>query len=211
MSIVCGRPWRGLVVCAFAFVLGGCLDTRTDTRLKASVSDPAADKGAAISPRGAAVAFTSLEGPPPALSRRFAKDLVAEASGREITIADPKSARYFVRGYLTAYLAENGTAIAYVWDIFDSRHQRAQRVTDSVVVKGAAGDPWNAVDDAMLQSVAAKSADDLASFLAATPEAIAAAARPSANVAAVAAEPAVTAFAEPSSTSGKPLSYAPSE
>ena len=51
-----------------------------------------------------------------------------------------------------------------------------QRLNDVVEVKGAGGDPWALAGEAVLASVAAKSADDLAAFLSNTPEAAPAAA-----------------------------------
>ena len=62
--------------------------------------------------------------------------------------------------------------------------QRVQRLSDVIEVKGAGDDPWALAGEAVLTSVAAKSADDLAAFLSNTPEAApAAAAAPPAGTA----------------------------
>ena len=188
-----------------AFSLGGCIETGSD--LKAANPGPAlahstGARRANVSPGGASVALTSLEGPPQAVGARFAQAFVAEAGAREIQLTEAKTARYLVRGYLTAYPAQGGTALAYVWDIYDAGKQRAQRLTDGLIVKGAAADPWSLIDDKALVSIAAKSADDLAAFLTNTPEAIAAA--KSARPALAAAAP-----AGPAKPPARPLGYAP--
>ena len=192
-----------MAACALlALGLPGCVDTGSDVTARsagANVARTTLARRADVSPSGASVAFASLEGPPQAVSARFVAAFASEAGNRDIRLADPKTARYQMRGYLTAYTAEGGTAIAYVWDVFDASKQRAQRLTDAIVIKGAAGDPWSLVDDRALASVAAKSADDLAAFLSNTPEAIAAARS---------ARPALAAVPKPAA---KPLGFAPAE
>ncbi len=97
-----------------------------------------------------------------------------EAAARDITLAEANKANYLVRGYVTAYPTETGTEVSLVYDIFDAKKNRAQRLEDSFVVKSAAAaDPWSSVDPAAISNLAAKSADDLAAFLATTPEALA--------------------------------------
>jgi len=58
-----------------------------------------------------------------------------------------------------------------VWDVFTADKQRAQRLSDAIVVRGSGDDPWSMVTDAALDSIAAKCADDLAAYLSNTPEA----------------------------------------
>ena len=86
-------------------------------------------------------------------------------------MAAPAKARYLVRGYLTASPIEGGAEIDVVWDVFTSNKQRAQRLSDAIAIKGSGDDAWAMIDDAALNSVAAKCADDLAAYLSNTPEA----------------------------------------
>ena len=190
-----------LAAALLALPLGGCVDTGGDLNATRAAlpQSTAIARRADVSPGGASVGFASLEGPPQALQARFVAAFASEAAGREIQLVDPKAARYQMRAYLTAYPVQGGTAVAYVWDVFDSSRQRAQRLTDALVVKGTAADPWSLVDDKALASVAAKSADDLAAFLSNTPEAIAAA---------KVKRPALASAARPAA---KPLSFAPAE
>ena len=136
----------------------------------------------------ASVAIVSVEGAPSAAAESFSQAFAREARARDIAVVDATQARYLARGYLSAALTEDGASIAYVWDVFTADKRRAQRLSDAVEVEGAGPDPWTLAGEAALNSVAARSADDLAAFLSNTPEA-----------AAVASAPAVA-----------PLSYAPS-
>ena len=76
-----------------------------------------------------------------------------------------------MRGYISASRVKDGAAVDIVWDVFTADKQRAQRLTDTLVVGGSGDDPWAMVSSAALDSVAAKSADDLAAYLSNTPEA----------------------------------------
>ncbi len=137
----------------------------------------------------ASVAIVSIEGAPAEISASLSQTLESEARARDIAVVDAAQARYLVRGYLSASLTADGASIEYVWDVFTSGKQRAQRLNDVIEVKGSGPDPWTLAGDAELNSVAARSADDLAAYLSNTPEAVAAAGP----------EPAV----------GTPSSYAP--
>ncbi len=133
---------------------------------------------------GATVAIVSVEAPAD-LGTRFTSALEDAARQRDVTLTDPKRAKYLVRGYLSASLVEGGAEVEYVWDVFGPDKRREFRLNDVIDVKGEGDDPWALVSQAALQSVAGKSADDLAAFLSQTPEAkpIARAAAPAESVA----------------------------
>ena len=120
---------------------------------------------------GATIAIVSIEGAPAELTARFDQGLDQAAAQRQIAIAPPTSARYLVRGYLTAALAQDGATVDFVWDVFTQDKQRAQRLSDSIVVRGSGDNPWAMVSGAALDSIAEKCADDLAAYLSNTPEA----------------------------------------
>ena len=133
-------------------------------------------RGQMTSPKAATVALVSLEGAPAPIVARFRQSLAAEAANREITITDEPSARYLVRGYLSAYPSERGTSVAYVYDVYDAAEKRREdRIEDAIEVPGAPADPWSVAGDGVIASLAGRSADDLAVALAGTPEAQAAA------------------------------------
>lgn len=193
------RP--AVLVAVMALGLAGCVETAADI-----APDPDAPEHLHIVRRpdvsltGATVAFVSIDGPPAEISAAFMKDLAREAAAQDIVVSDVKKARYFVRGYLSAYETTDGAAVEYVWDVFTQDKHRAQRLSDYLIVKGQGGDPWAIAGDAALSSVAAKSADDLAAFLSNTPEAVAnAKASPTAD------------HTISSLEAVKPLAYAPAE
>jgi hypothetical protein len=157
-------------------MLSGCIDSNV-----AQAPDPSAPPSTnmarrqGVSPSGATVAVASFSGAPEEVSDRFAPAFADAAQRGEINVVDPDEANYLVRGYLNAHPEGDGTAVAFVLDIFDSNKHRTQRVEDEVLLKGQAADPWSLVDDSVLAAVAAKSADDLAAVMSNTPEAILAA------------------------------------
>ena len=156
------------LVLGFA-ALGGCNDVANNP--------PSAETQAQFVRRddanmgAATVAIVSVDGAPADLSARFNQSLDSAAAARRIAVVDPAKARYLVRGYLTATPIEGGTEVDLVWDVFTPDKRRAQRLSDAVAVRGAGDDAWASVGDAGVDSVAAKSADDLAAYLSNTPEA----------------------------------------
>jgi len=184
-----------------ALVVSGCVETMP--QLQANAPEQAASTRIAarpgVSPSGATVAFVDLGGAPVQVGQRFASSMAQALGARKIASDEPGNANYLVRGHMSAYAAEGGIAVAYVWDIYDSRRRRLQRLEDEVMVKGGGADPWSAVDEKTLASIAGRSADELAAFLTNTPEAIAGSVASSA--------PAPTAAGQIAATGA--LSYAP--
>jgi len=166
-----------LFALAAAAALGGCVSVETTAEVApdASTSTQFAMRANANLAQ-ASVAIVSVEGAPPAVAADFVRRLDGAARTRDLSLVDFAKARYLVRGYLSASPTADGAEIDYVWDVFNAAKQRVQRLSDAVAVKGAPGDPWALAGEAAMNSVAAKSADDLAAFLSNTPEAAPAAA-----------------------------------
>ena len=189
-----------------AVTLAGCVDTAVEIghprpEQLAQRQRPTLRSG--VSPRGAPVALTSLEGAPEDAVARFRPAFARAAESRDIASAAEPEAAYRLRFYLTAYAgAEGATRFAYVFDVFDRNGRRARRLTDEIAVRGA-GDPWTLLDDRALAEVAALGAGELAAFLSDTPEAIAAAAGGDSGVTIAAA-----ARTEPAQSAVKPLGFA---
>jgi hypothetical protein len=153
--------------------LGGCKNTSADLG-KVNVERPRLVARPGVSPRGARVAITGVEGAPEEVTSRFSRIFTQAAERRDIATAPLAEADYRVRGYLSAYSGEGAAHYAYVWDVFDRDGRRAQRLTDEIPTRGE-GDPWSKIDEKTLTDVAVRGADDLAAFLSNTTEAIAAA------------------------------------
>ena len=145
--------------------LAGCVETAGDF-------NPSAPPRARA-PAGVPVALVSLEGAPETVIRTLSTAIAGQAARRDITIVgiDGKP-RYQVRGYLSAYAAAEGRGeLSWAFDIFDAQKRRARRFSGQ---ERLTGPDWTAVSDGLLQAVAAKALDDVAEFLSAAPEAVAA-------------------------------------
>lgn len=173
------RVLSGMTLLLVGAALAGCVEQFPDAQVGRGDIRNAIAKGQLTSPKAATVALVSLEGAPAAVDAQFRQLLTGEAAAREIAMTDAASARYLVRGYLSAYAGEGGgVQVAYTYDVFDAgTKRREQRLSDTIEVPGSGGDPWSAVNATVLASLAGRSADDLAVGLAGTPEAQAAAAK----------------------------------
>jgi hypothetical protein len=120
----------------------------------------------AAQPRGASVAFESIDGPPSTQFQKLVQDLNDEAQTRRLAvISRDKASAYRVRGYLAAKMTKNRTTVSWVWDVFDQNEHRALRIAGEETAKGRHRDGWTAADDAMLKRIAHSSMDQLAAFL----------------------------------------------
>jgi hypothetical protein len=117
------------------------------------------------SPAGIPVALESIDGVPATTRNALTSELTAAASSRQVDLAGASSAaRYRVRGYVSKETtAEGGTALAFVWDVYDAEKRRAKRLTGSSPIAGS--DPAG-LDKETLAKLAAMSMDEIAEFLA---------------------------------------------
>jgi len=165
-----GRASTALLTLAAALALGGCVEATGDLAASPEGSWQFVRRSDA-SMAGATLAIMSVEGAPDELAQRFDQTLDAAAAERQIALSPPTSAKYLVRGYLSASLIQDGAEVDFVWDVYTPDKQRAQRLSDAIAVRGSGADPWAMVTPAALDSIAAKCADDLAAYLSNTPEA----------------------------------------
>ena len=138
--------------------------------LTLAACDPDNRPVAAGQPRGATVAFESIDGPPPDQFHRLVQDLNNEAQTRRLAVMSRESpSAYRVRGYLAAKVVKHETTISWVWDVFDRDDRRALRIAGEETAKsralGRRHDAWSAADEAMLRRIASNSMDQLAAFL----------------------------------------------
>jgi hypothetical protein len=116
---------------------------------------------------GAPIAVESIDGPPDAVKTALAAELVSAASARKVEIAKAGApARYHLRGYLsTETTADGDTALAFVWDVFDSKQRRATRIAGTSPARTSPAKPWSGLDREALAKLAARSMDEIAGFL----------------------------------------------
>jgi hypothetical protein len=117
-------------------------------------------------PRGATVAFDSLDGLPPGQFQKLVRNLNDQAQSRRLAvISREQPSAYRVRGYLAAKVTKHQTTVSWVWDIFDQDEHRALRISGEETAKVRHKDAWAAADDGMLQRIAQSSMEQLAAFL----------------------------------------------
>jgi hypothetical protein len=146
------RVWRVAGLLTVALTLAAC--------------NPDNQGVSAQQPRGATVAFDSLDGLPPGQFQQLVKDLNDEAQSRRLAvISREQPSAYRVRGYLAATVVKHQTTVSWVWDVFDQDEHRALRISGEEVVKVRHKDAWAAADNAVLQRIAQSSMEQLATFL----------------------------------------------
>ncbi len=144
----------------------------------AACTETASDFNPSAAPRarapGVPVALVSLDGAPESVILKLSSAMAQQAARRDITIVGiDGQPRYQVRGYLAANaLAGAKGELSWAFDIFDSQRKRARRFSGQEPM--ASNADWGAVTDQQVQAVAFKALDEIAEFLAATPEAVAA-------------------------------------
>ena len=118
---------------------------------------------AAAQPRGATVAFESIDGLPPYQFHTLVEELNREAQTRQMPVQSRlQPAAYRVRGYFAASVERGNTMVSWVWDVFDRNERRALRISGNAPAQGR---DWNAADARLIQKVAQSSMDELSSFL----------------------------------------------
>ncbi len=117
-------------------------------------------------PRGASIAFDSIDGPPPEVFQRLVRDLDAEAKTRQLAVLSrDDAAAYRVRGYLGAHTKGNEATVTWLWDVYDGEQQRVLRVSGEEKLKGKNRDVWSGLDEAALKRIARSSIEQLSAFL----------------------------------------------
>ncbi len=156
---------RSLLASLAVLALSACTETAGD------FNPSAAPRARAP---GVPVALVSLDGAPETVIAKLSSAMAQQAARRDITIVGiDGQPRYQVRGYLAANAPSGGKGeLSWAFDIFDSQRKRARRFSGQEPMPS--GPDWSTVTDQQVQAVAFKALDEIAEFLAATPEAVAA-------------------------------------
>src|SRR5215475_1472019 len=116
------RAGLAVLCLAAACALGGCAAGGAAT---SGAFAMASDGGG-----GQAIAFESIDGPPPGVFDRMVSVLDSESKLRSLSIVSRENpASYRVRGYLSAQVVRGRTQIAWVWDVYDRDQQRTLRLS----------------------------------------------------------------------------------
>lgn len=143
------RVSRAHVIAACAcLLLAAC---QTDDNLTTGSIDAAAPQ---------AVAFDSIDGPPPEVFKRLVAQLSAQAESRKLPVVSRTgTAVWRVRLYLSAHVEKKQAGISWVGDVYDARLNRAYRVSGEEPLGPARKDAWALADNAVLAKIAANSLD----------------------------------------------------
>jgi hypothetical protein len=111
-----------------------------------------------------AIAFESIDGLPPQVFTRLVSQLSSQAETRQLPVVSrTNQAVWRVRLYLAAHVEKKQAGISWVGDVYDTRLNRAYRVSGEEplgpVAKGAKKDTWSLADNAVLARIAANSLD----------------------------------------------------
>ena len=125
----------------------------------------------------ATFSFDQIKGVPTNKQDELARAIAKHAQARNLRLvrrADP-SATYHVWGYLSAVGGDVGTNVTYVWDIIDQSGNRVLRFSGIEIAGAAGNDPWNSVDGTALDTVAARTVEDVYAWINRLPQPAAAA------------------------------------
>ena len=101
------------------------------------------------------------------VARDLQTQLASAIGQRGMTVATAANAtsEYVVRGYIVAAREKTKAKISYIWDVTDQSGKRVHRITGEEVAVGAGKDPWAAVTPQVVQSIADKTATQMATWL----------------------------------------------
>ena len=145
------RVWARRRIFASAFACLFLAACQTDNNLVTGSIGPAGPR---------AIAFESIDGPPPTVFERLVAQLTKEAETRKLPIVSRNTqGAWRVRLYVAAHLQKKQATISWIGDIFDTRYDRVYRVAGEERVSPGRKDVWALADDALLARVAARSLD----------------------------------------------------
>ena len=115
-----------------------------------------------------AVALSQAEGVPQKYASKVNEQLNASIKAKGVEVVEASDAQYVVKTTFAAKPdAKKGTKVAYTVDVTDKAGNKVRTITGkSVVSDKHGGNSWNHVTEEGLQQVAAKSATDVAAWVA---------------------------------------------
>jgi hypothetical protein len=154
----------------FALFIGGCgsssnlLGGGSTPGAEASLTQPGSSSAVVQS---AKLQIAPVIGSPENVARDLQSHLASSIGRSGITVATSPETKsdYVVRGYIVAAREKTKAKISYIWDVTDQSGKRVHRITGEEVAEGAGKDPWSAVTPQVVQSIADKTATQIASWL----------------------------------------------
>ena len=115
-----------------------------------------------------ALAFAPVAGPPRPVADALARSFANAAVARKLTLAPyrRRTSAYVVKGFMSVSTGENGTMTVYVWNVLSPDLKRLHRISGQVTDEAVAGDPWTALSQKTLDTIADTTLDQLALWMA---------------------------------------------
>lgn len=132
----------------------------------AVVASPAATSPGPASSGPITVAFAPVTGIDPGASNALADGLSASAAenGVALSPAGDTSARYTLKGYLSAIAEAQDTTVVYVFDVLDNGGTRLHRIQGTENSPGNGG--WSTVRPETMKRIAARTLGELSTWAA---------------------------------------------
>ena len=124
--------------------------------------------GGSSSANLAPVSFSNIIGPPKTVGDQLTAQLISEAKQKQIPVVTEKnkSAAYTVQGYLAQSNEPKSEKFSYILDVTDKSGKRVHRILGEEAVPAKPGaKPWGSINQAAIQKIASKTANDLATWL----------------------------------------------
>lgn len=214
------RPWkRSVALAALAALFGaGLSGCGTSGNLLGNDATAAAPQAAVVQPptpapaakQQARIAVAPIIGAPDSVAKQLTGQLTDAMGKQKVPVASSgDKAEYTIRGYIVAAKEKAGTKVSYIWDVADPTGKRVNRVTGEEMVAGSqnAKDPWSSVTPQLMQTIADRTATQIAQWLPTQEGAqVAAAGTPPPSGTGVPVTPAAAqAGTPPAATPGRPL------
>ena len=108
------------------------------------------------------ISFTPVIGAPVSAVRPLSRQLGSEARARGLVILNSGdgNSNHILKGYFSAFADGDKTTVAFVWDVLDGSGNRRHRIRGQEIAQGTASDPWNVVQDATMEAIAARTIAD---------------------------------------------------
>ena len=107
--------------------------------------------------------FEPMVGAPKSVARELSKSLGMRVAQQALPVVARNDSKvtHRIKGYFSARESGSDCEISYVWDIFDEKGKRVNRITGSQRTAMVSSDPWDAVKGAVLDKVAVDTAAKL--------------------------------------------------
>jgi hypothetical protein len=128
---------------------------------------PAAPAQMAARPVASAalVQVAPIVGATPRAVTPLSQRLALRAAERGISLSNRAGGSHVLRGYFSAMEQDGNAVVIYVWDVLDGGGNRVHRIQGQESVRMPGSDPWSAVSNRTMETIADRTVDDLAAWL----------------------------------------------